>query len=563
MSKHNKTARSQRALVLQGGGTLGAYEAGVLKVLCKKLTEQDNENEEEGRLLFDIVAGTSIGAMNGAILVSQFLATQNWQKAAEKLERFWTNQLSVKSLDISQLSKPWYDQWIKRNQTAASEEAARRYYSVKKLLKNEVRNNMYYLCDPIIKDNKFFDNLSTYNPIHNDWFLHSTKPLQESIEKYAKFPIATTFFDKSNNKHQEPRLLVFSVDVAEGMTVTFDSYPKADGSGKPEYGNEQVIRYLGITIEQVMASGTLPEFYYYARVPIHPDVEQKDQDPRCIPDKSDSQNSKNIRYFWDGGLLSNTPLRELLQAHQDYWNGIENKDKIPDLDVYIVNVHPSKIDINMIPQDRDGVKDRQNDIIFGDRTSHYDEKIAHLMTDYSDFVTQMKDLADEAILKVNDENNKEELKKKLESILKTKITNKDTKDATTYEDLMRGGFKLTKLIRIERTNYINSIYGKTGDLTLQTINKLIKEGECDAWFSLIQNDIDDMQLDVDIQGSLTDKLNEAMKNFRKNDYEDNDSQTYHMLTEFINKVAENKGKLKTHQSDKLIKSAQALMAILD
>ena len=137
MSKHNKTTRSQRALVLQGGGTLGAYEAGVLKVLCKKLTEQDNENGEEGRLLFDIVAGTSIGAMNGAILVRQFLETQNWQKAAEKLERFWTNQLSVKSLEISELSKPWYDQWIKRIPTAASEEAARRYYSVKKLILNQ------------------------------------------------------------------------------------------------------------------------------------------------------------------------------------------------------------------------------------------------------------------------------------------------------------------------------------------------------------------------------------------------------------------------------------------
>jgi NTE family protein len=134
----------------------------------------------------------------------------------------------------------------------------------------------------------------------------------------------------------------------------------------------------------------------------------------------------------------------------------------------------------MIPQDHDGVKDRNNDIIFGDRTSHYDEKTAHLITDYTDFVTQMKDLADEAIRKVNDENNKEELKKKLESILETNITSKGRKDATTYEDLMRGGFKLTKLIRIERTNYINSIYSKTGDLTLQTINKLIKEGECDA-----------------------------------------------------------------------------------
>jgi hypothetical protein len=277
---------------------------------------------------------------------------------------------------------------------------------------------------------------------------------------------------------------------------------------------------------------------------------------------TDKSKDNNIRYFWDGGLLSNTPLRELLDSHQQYWNDVENKGKIPDLDVYIVNVHPSKIDIHTLPEDHDGVKDRNNDIIFGDRTSHYDEKMAHLITNYTDFVTQMKDLADEAIRKVNDENNKEELKKKLESILETNITSKDRKDATTYEDLMRGGFKLTKLIRIERTNYINSIYGKTGDLTLQTINKLIKEGECDAWFSLIQNDIDDMQLDADIQGSLTGKLNEAMKNFRKNDYEDNDSQTYHMLTEFI-KIAENKDKLKTHQSDKLIKSAQALMAILD
>jgi hypothetical protein len=25
------------------------------------------------------------------------------------------------------------------------------------------------------------------------------------------------------------------------------------------------------------------------------------------------------RYFWDGAYLSNTPLRELLQSHRDYW----------------------------------------------------------------------------------------------------------------------------------------------------------------------------------------------------------------------------------------------------
>jgi len=62
-----------RDLVLQGGGTLGAYEAGVLKILCKNLAEQEKENGQENKMLFDIVAGTSIGATNGAILVSQFL----------------------------------------------------------------------------------------------------------------------------------------------------------------------------------------------------------------------------------------------------------------------------------------------------------------------------------------------------------------------------------------------------------------------------------------------------------------------------------------------------------
>jgi predicted acylesterase/phospholipase RssA len=73
-SRHSKTANKpdkQRALVLQGGGALGAYEVGVLKVLCKKLLEsRERSDEEEGRPLFDIIAGTSMGAMNAAVLVS-------------------------------------------------------------------------------------------------------------------------------------------------------------------------------------------------------------------------------------------------------------------------------------------------------------------------------------------------------------------------------------------------------------------------------------------------------------------------------------------------------------
>ena len=45
----------ETVLVMQGGGSLGAYECGVYKALARYVKK------------FDIVAGTSIGAINAAI----------------------------------------------------------------------------------------------------------------------------------------------------------------------------------------------------------------------------------------------------------------------------------------------------------------------------------------------------------------------------------------------------------------------------------------------------------------------------------------------------------------
>src|SRR6478752_4091712 len=80
----------QRALVFQGGGALGAYQAGVFKALYEKIKRiQSDDNSEKAAPLFDIIAGTSIGAINGAILVSHFLENKTWQGSPEKLESFW------------------------------------------------------------------------------------------------------------------------------------------------------------------------------------------------------------------------------------------------------------------------------------------------------------------------------------------------------------------------------------------------------------------------------------------------------------------------------------------
>jgi NTE family protein len=125
------TPYRQRALVLQGGGALGAYEAGVLKVLCKKLIE-GTDNEQKGEPLFHIVAGTSIGAMNAAILVSNVVnRKKTWEEAVKQLEDFWTNEKEGLS------STPDYSKWWRHavieqdknnyNKVTASSEALRKY----------------------------------------------------------------------------------------------------------------------------------------------------------------------------------------------------------------------------------------------------------------------------------------------------------------------------------------------------------------------------------------------------------------------------------------------------
>ena len=606
-SDGSKKPRKQRALVLQGGGALGAYEAGVLEILCKKISDEDKECETEDRLIFDIVAGTSIGAMNAAIFVSQFLETHEWEKAAKMLQKFWKDQLAVKSIDISELSKPWYEKWISGSTTAASVEAARRYYSVRKLILNQVRNNMYSPMQPI-GDNIFYDNSyqdkgpNDDNPdckepnckkpnfLNNDWPLHSTNPLRESIRKYAKFPIATTFKEKDGQDQgqgpQQPRLLIFSVDVAEGITVRFDSYDKAGGSRKSEYGKytegkgyEHVIEYNdGISIDQVMASGTVPEFYEYAKVPIHTTDKHTDVCPTTNAERNLENDNIGIRYFFDGGWLSNTPFRELLTAHQDYWKNKPNGGKIPDLDVYIVNVHPSKYGDDKLRLDHDSVKERASDIIYSDRTSHYDENMAHLITDYANFCSQLnnritdyanfcsqlKVSVDDAISQVKDEREKQifkEFKDKLSDISLTHIDDEDRK----YKDFVESAFDLSVVMRVERRGYINNTSAKTGDLTFESIKKLIIEGKCDAWFTIIEKCTNDLKLDDYHKQTLMDLLNLAWQDLREKDYEDNNSQTYCLLRKFIKKVKDEQ-KSESEQSeqyDSIIKFSQALLAVLN
>ena len=59
-----------RTLIFHGGGAMGAYEAGVYRALYDWISKYV---ENKDRNIFDIIAGTSVEVINGAIIRSHFL----------------------------------------------------------------------------------------------------------------------------------------------------------------------------------------------------------------------------------------------------------------------------------------------------------------------------------------------------------------------------------------------------------------------------------------------------------------------------------------------------------
>jgi NTE family protein len=204
------------ALVLQGGGALGSYQAGVYEALSTS------------QYMPDWIAGISIGAINAAII-----AGNAPERRVERLRSFWEG--------ITAPSALWPDPSCKIMDH-------RRSSSLNALMFGRPG---------------FF---APRGPMH--WLLgttpisyYDTSALKDTLERLVDF-------DRINAR--EIRFSVAAVNVRTGNFAYFD--------------NAQ----MTIRPEHVMASGALP--------PGFPAVE--------IDGES----------YWDGGLVSNTPLQYVLES---------------------------------------------------------------------------------------------------------------------------------------------------------------------------------------------------------------------------------------------------------
>lgn len=80
----------KQAVVLSGGGAYGAYEVGVLKALLTGQTAQSGSAEIDP----DVYTGTSVGAINAAVMVSQRGMDVPVSKAVAFLEDAWLNLIA-------------------------------------------------------------------------------------------------------------------------------------------------------------------------------------------------------------------------------------------------------------------------------------------------------------------------------------------------------------------------------------------------------------------------------------------------------------------------------------
>ena len=369
------TAKQETVLVMQGGGSLGAYECGVYKTL------------ERHGIEFDIVAGTSIGAVNAAII-----AGNRDESSAKTLEQFW--------LSLAECITPSF---FADNVRAIFSSMLVSLYGNK----NAFEPVWSYPASLF----NYYSIFSSYTRIPPH--LYDVKPLEDTLTKFVDFDkinkqyrssISSGSVSGNDTKRVSPRLIMTCTDIQRSESVTFDS------------------DHIELDAGHVIACTGFP-FYGLAWT------------------------KKDGLYLWDGSLLSNTPLREVIGASP------KNHKR-----VYIINLFP-KIQ-NELPTNMFDIWHRARDIIHTDKTDH-NIHMSKIVSRYLTVMRQMHDLLNNVHM---DENMKDAF---------FQIEKEYHKLATD-----RGAI-IEEITKIERKEDVRYIF-EDADFSLTTIQKLIKQGENDA-----------------------------------------------------------------------------------
>jgi NTE family protein len=271
-------AHRHTVLVLQGGGALGAYQAGVY------------EGMAECGFAPDWVAGVSIGAINGALIAGNPV-----EHRLERLREFWNRVSSGWPLNpLAQLAEMQAPMRSGLNRLSASAAAL---FGVPGFFSPRIPPALF-------APDGTPGALSVYD----------TSPLRKTLGELVDFDFL--------NREQRIRLSVGSVNVRTGNSIYFDN------------------RERELRVEHLMASGSLP--------------------PGFPPVPIDGE------HYWDGGIVSNSPLWHVL-------------DDSPTLNAFILQVDLFSAR-GELPANLDEVLEREKDIRYSSKTRSNTTRVQQMET---------------------------------------------------------------------------------------------------------------------------------------------------------------------------------------
>lgn len=273
----------QIALVLQGGGALGAYQCGVYEAL------------HDAGIRPQWFAGTSIGAINAAII-----AGNAERDRIDRLHEFWngiTRHSAVMAwpMDVLSALSNWMPPSTALSVGLSATSAVASLTLGQRGFFSPRTTSPFLLSDGSPSATSFYD----------------TAPLRQTLERLVDF-------DRIN--HGDVRLSVGATHVSTGNVRYFDS---AKEPLRPEH---------------IMASGALP--------PAFPAIEI------------------NGEHWWDGGIVSNTPLEHVLAAEP-------RRDSL----ILQVDLWSAR---GSLPNTIMDVLEREKDIRFSSRTRYGTDSVARV-----------------------------------------------------------------------------------------------------------------------------------------------------------------------------------------
>ena len=263
------STKIENVLVFQGGGSLGAFGCGVFKAIANN------------KIKIDIVAGTSAGGINAAIVAGSV----DKDHPERALEEFWL-ELAENSVSLTHPVMDWLYDKSRGSLVAAAENHLPTTDEVN-ALSNTLSSILYgndkffvprWRADYALKDPEY------YNPLK--WtYIYDNFPLVKTLEKYIDYS------GLQPGGSPNARLIMTAVNVLTSEPLTFDSSKQK------------------ITPKHILATTGYPSDNF-------PWIEVE----------------KGV-YAWDGSLLSNTPFSEVIDA-----------SPVIDKRLFLVENYPRRVD---------------------------------------------------------------------------------------------------------------------------------------------------------------------------------------------------------------------------